>query len=197
MRLEQRGRRSRVGVLAHGQRDDPRRRAGTRAPGRKGCPSRAARSPAASPSCPRVVATTRPRETSGSGCRRGDVEEEREVAPRIRADRDDVVLDRGVRLGTEVLRVHAERDELDLRSAAVEPAPKLVDLAPAVRDTVSRRRKACGEQPPRGASAKLREPLGESDRRVDDRRASPARAVRAARAGSRPCRPWRRRRRHG
>ena len=69
-----------------------------------------------------------------------------------------------------MLGVDAERDELDPRPALAEPAPKLLDLAPAVRDDRVQLPEGIREQTLRRSAPELREPLRKADRRVHDRR---------------------------
>ena len=124
-----------------------------------------------------------------------ELDEEREVTARVGADRDDVVIDDGIRSGRKMLGVDAERDELDPRPASPSQCPKLLDLTPAIRDDRVRRPERIVEEAPREA------PLGAARAARGGRSprtrpaASRGRAGRGARAGCRPCRRWRRRRR--
>ena len=68
-----------------------------------------------------------------------------------------------------MLDVDAERDELDPRPALAEPAPKLLDLAPAVRDDRVQLPEGFLEETLRRSAPELREPLRKADRRVHDR----------------------------
>ncbi len=68
-----------------------------------------------------------------------------------------------------MLDVDAERDELDPRPALAEPAPKLLDLAPAVRDDRVQLPEGILEETLRRSAPELREPLRQADRRVHDR----------------------------
>ena len=115
------------------------------------------------PSVPRIVRRRDDAERSlGQAAR--ELEEEREVAPRIRADRDDVVLGRRGRVGAEVLGVDAEGDELDPRAVVAEPGAQLLDLAPAVGDDRVEPSERVGEEPsapaaPRSCASRSGSPI--------------------------------------
>src|SRR5262245_41015777 len=98
-----------------------------------------------------------------------ELDEDGEVAPGIGADRDDVVDERRRRIGAEVVDVDAEGDELDARAGISEPRPQLLDLAPPVRDDRVEPAERLREELLRTTAAQLLEPLGQSDRDVDDR----------------------------
>src|SRR5262245_26697533 len=98
-----------------------------------------------------------------------ELDDEGEVTPGIGADRDDVVDERRRRIGAEVVDVDAEGDELDPRTAASEPRAELLDLTPPVRDDRVEPAERLREELLRATAAQLFEPLGQSDRDVDDR----------------------------
>ena len=68
-----------------------------------------------------------------------------------------------------MLGVDAERDELDPRPALAEPAPKLLDLTPAIREDRVQLPEGMLEEASRRSASELREPLREADRRVHHR----------------------------
>ena len=98
----------------------------------------------------------------------GELGDELEVAPRIRPDGDDVLHGLDGRVGSKVLGVHAECDELDPRTTGAEPCAQLLDLAPAVRDDRVQPPERLGEERCAGLPSKLLQPLGQADRAVDD-----------------------------
>jgi hypothetical protein len=102
---------------------------------------------------------------------RCDADEELEVPVGVGADGDDVDAGAvsGVAPGVERVDVDAERDEHDRRPAGPEPVAEPGNLALRIRKDGARAPQRTAVEATRERAAQLDEPLGQSDRGVDDR----------------------------